>query len=403
MMWLVCHALLAISLTSFSRNEQSGNQPASLTPLEEPSATEPTPSEQKEAGTPNFVWPRLKEELIRGDVFDDSSKSLSVGGLLSFDIGDVDFVYTWYNADDPATGQLRRQELDKHRSDPNIAPDAAASKRFVDSGELKNSLRSVEKYAPWVRKIHIVIGDGQPLPGWLNDQHPKINIVRHSAIFPPGSALPSFNSLAIEACLHRIPGLTEKFVYFNDDMFLGSWAPKEAFFSKVDGRPLVWLVYANWYEGAVKPGDDGHTAAEKNTNTLIKKYAPRMAHYDERAVRTTLRHFMKALNKEMMIFAENMEPDSFAEVRSRQFRSTTSISPITFATMIGVQSGSCENVPIPQSYVANFQDKDPDAIFELLHKEKFVFICLNNSDDIVKERVTRGYQSLFPDKSSFEK
>lgn len=81
------------------------------------------------------------------------------------------------------------------------------------------SLRSLEANAPWIRHIYIVT-NGQ-VPSWLDTSNPRVSIVPHDAIFANRSVLPTFSSLAIEFNLHRIPGLSETFLYFNDDVFLG--------------------------------------------------------------------------------------------------------------------------------------------------------------------------------------
>jgi len=112
--------------------------------------------------------------------------------------------------------------------------------RFRDSNELKYSLRSVEKYAPWVRHIYLVT-NGQ-IPKWLNLQASKLTIVTHNDIFLNKSHLPVFSSPAIEAHIHRIPGLSKKFIYFNDDVFLGApvW-PED--FSYTTGKQKVFLSW----------------------------------------------------------------------------------------------------------------------------------------------------------------
>src|SRR6201999_944559 len=95
----------------------------------------------------------------------------------------------------------------------------ATPERWRDNGELKFSLRSLHRHAPWIRRIFIVTD--QQVPDWLDTAHPKIEIVDHRAIFPDHRFLPTFNSCVIEAFLHRIPGLSAHYLYFNDDVFLG--------------------------------------------------------------------------------------------------------------------------------------------------------------------------------------
>ena len=81
--------------------------------------------------------------------------------------------------------------------------------KFSDFNQLKYSLRSIEMYAPWIRNIFIVT-NGQK-PSWVNIDHPRISIITHSEIFEDKSDLPTFNSMAIEVHLHKIPGLRNIF------------------------------------------------------------------------------------------------------------------------------------------------------------------------------------------------
>ncbi|XP_045584036.2 N-acetylglucosamine-1-phosphotransferase subunits alpha/beta [Procambarus clarkii] len=112
--------------------------------------------------------------------------------------------------------------------------------RFEDNEELRYSLRSLEKYAPWIRRIFLVT-NGQ-IPYWLNLDHPRLTIITHEEIFTNISHLPSFSSPAIESHIHRIPGLSEHFLYVNDDVMFGSEVWPEDFYSPASG----YKVYLSW-------------------------------------------------------------------------------------------------------------------------------------------------------------
>ena len=99
-------------------------------------------------------------------------------------------------------------------------PDVFAANRFRDNEELRYSLRSLWRFAPWVRHVFVVT-NGQ-VPVWLNLDHPRLTVVQHADIYPNASHLPTFSSPSIESHLHRIPGLAEHFLYFNDDVLLGA-------------------------------------------------------------------------------------------------------------------------------------------------------------------------------------
>uniref|UniRef100_A0A8C8RJM8 N-acetylglucosamine-1-phosphotransferase subunits alpha/beta n=1 Tax=Pelusios castaneus TaxID=367368 RepID=A0A8C8RJM8_9SAUR len=117
--------------------------------------------------------------------------------------------------------------------------DISAS-RFEDNEELRYSLRSIEKHAPWVRHIFIIT-NGQ-IPSWLNLDNPRITIVTHQDIFQNLSHLPTFSSPAIESHIHRIADLSQKFIYLNDDVMFGKDVWPDDFYSHSKGQK----VYLTW-------------------------------------------------------------------------------------------------------------------------------------------------------------
>uniref|UniRef100_A0A452R7Q2 N-acetylglucosamine-1-phosphotransferase subunits alpha/beta n=1 Tax=Ursus americanus TaxID=9643 RepID=A0A452R7Q2_URSAM len=117
--------------------------------------------------------------------------------------------------------------------------DVSAS-RFEDNEELRYSLRSIERHAPWVRNIFIVT-NGQ-IPSWLNLDNPRVTIVTHQDVFRNLSHLPTFSSPAIESHIHRIEGLSQKFIYLNDDVMFGKDVWPDDFYSHSKGQK----VYLTW-------------------------------------------------------------------------------------------------------------------------------------------------------------
>lgn len=147
---------------------------------------------------------------------------------------DIDLVYLWVDGNDPAW-QARKAAYQQKAGSLN--PQAVSACRFVENDELKYSLRSAEKFAPWIRRIYIVT-DNQT-PTWLDTSNPRIRIVDHREIIP-ADALPVFNSNAIELHIARIPGLAEHFLVANDDTLFG--LPVEpSFFFDTGGKPIVRL------------------------------------------------------------------------------------------------------------------------------------------------------------------
>ena len=120
--------------------------------------------------------------------------------------------------------------------------------RFIDNEELRYSLRSVEMYAPWVRHVWIVT-NGQ-VPAWLNLSNPHVSVVTHADIFRNATHLPSFSSPAIEANLHRIPGLASRFVYLNDDVMFAQPVFPDDFATRGGGQK----IFLSW---GIPPCADG--------------------------------------------------------------------------------------------------------------------------------------------------
>lgn len=132
----------------------------------------------------------------------------------------IDFVITWVDGSDVEWLE------EKKKYNTNIDVDDSLA-RYRDFGTLKYLLRSIDKFAPWVRNIFLVT-NGQ-VPSWLSLENPKLRLVKHSD-FIPEEYLPTFSSHPIEWNIHRIEGLSENFVYFNDDMILTNHVKPNDFF-----------------------------------------------------------------------------------------------------------------------------------------------------------------------------
>ena len=122
----------------------------------------------------------------------------------------IDFVIPW--VDD--TDELWLKKMAEFTGQDTKIGNCEA--RYRDWDTLKYWFRGVEKFAPWVRHIYF-ISDNQK-PEWLNTEHPKLKWIKHSD-YIERQYLPTFSSHTIEWNLHRIEGLSENFVYFNDDVF----------------------------------------------------------------------------------------------------------------------------------------------------------------------------------------
>jgi len=144
----------------------------------------------------------------------------------------VDAVYTWVNGSDPNFQTVFKSTdlgAKTHKDD-------VKAQRFEDFNQLLYSVRSIEMFAPWIRKIWIVTNGQHPM--WLDQDNMHVEVVPHDKIFQSKDDLPTFNSRAIESHLHQIPGVTENFLYFNDDFTLTNNVCYSDFWTEATGYKL---------------------------------------------------------------------------------------------------------------------------------------------------------------------
>lgn len=147
---------------------------------------------------------------------------------------DIDFVIPWVDGSDQEWIEL----FNKYAPSGKKKNIDFSAERYRDYGLLKYWFRGVEKFAPYVRKVHFIT-NGQK-PDWLNTDCPKLNWVKHSDYIPQ-DCLPVFSSRPIEMYMHKIEGLSEHFVYFNDDFFLINATTPDFFFDK-KGLPKDYAI-----------------------------------------------------------------------------------------------------------------------------------------------------------------
>ena len=134
----------------------------------------------------------------------------------------VDVVYTWVNASDPLwQAAYLATAATWAASHPDADFDADAKHvrhKYRDWDELRYSLRSVLAHgSDWLGTIYLVTAGHAP--SWLDVTHPRIRLVRHEQLMTAAEAarfLPTFNSNVIESFVHRIHGLSNLFLYFNN-------------------------------------------------------------------------------------------------------------------------------------------------------------------------------------------
>ena len=177
----------------------------------------------------------------------------------------IDAVFTWVDGGDPQH-QKKRREYSADGKLSGTHQHAASATRFSDQGELFYSVLLARKNAPWLRNIYIVTDE--QVPSWLTSDMANdlgVNVVDHKILFRGYEEyLPTFNSMAIEAMIHRIPRLSSRFLYFNDDVFIVRPVAESDYFS--EGKP-VFRGKWQWNSRFIKKG-------KKIVRFLTKKKAP---------------------------------------------------------------------------------------------------------------------------------
>ncbi len=326
----------------------------------------------------------------------------------------IDFVVLW--VDDTDKEWLKRKAFYSHNeyNDNDM--------RFRDWGFLPYWFRAVEKYAPWVRKIHFVT-EGH-LPAWLNTDHPKINIVKHSD-FMPADVLPTFNSSAIEIYINRIPGLSEKFVFFNDDMYLNCEVGPDYFFEKGLPRDMLALqpVVANPTNPTMTHIFTNNSIAlslhfDKKKNmkaqkTSYFKLGYPIKNFVYNGLEMTFPRFTGFYTQHgpspflKSTFREVWESEKEALDRTghNRFRSDTDVNQYLFREWQKL-SGKFVPTNIERDFSYMEMGRDDRNIAECIENGRKKVICINDAKvvDFEKTRKIIGaaFEKSFPEPSSFE-
>ncbi|MEU3457902.1 stealth family protein [Micromonospora sp. NPDC006766] len=307
----------------------------------------------------------------------------------------IDVVYTWVDGTDPAW--LRRRA--EAAGTPYHAESANAA-RFLSRDELRYSLRSLHTYAPWVRTVYLVTDD--QVPPWLDPSAPGLRVVSHREIFDDPSVLPTFNSHAIESQLHHIDGLSEHFLYFNDDVFLGRDVTPRDFFL-ANGITRFFPSPALVPPGPPSADDIPASVAGKNNRALI---AERFG----TVLTQKMKHMPHALRRGVLYEIEKTFAPQHRGTAGNQFRGVTDISiASSLHHYYAFHTGRA--VPGELEYaIAELSHPDtPARLAHLLAKRDRHVFCLNDAysteEDLVAQLsiLTPFLGTYFPVPSPWEK
>lgn len=334
----------------------------------------------------------------------------------------IDFVVTWLDSSDSEW----QKSLALYKSDTK---GDASEARFRDMNIFRYWFRAVETNAPWVNKIYLITNG--KFPDWINKDNPKLVLVKHED-YMPKEILPTFNSCAIELHMHKIKGLSEHFVYFNDDIFLNSPITQDYYFK--DGLPCDnnKETYLNVPIYTEKDRFGIYLSMMANIGIINRHFrrwdtvrqSPKRwfgLHLGAKglimsALLARQRFFIGFSNYHLeqayqkSIFDEiwEKEPDFMEESCSR-FREEVTANPYIFRYW---QFATNRFFPMKrngQFFFLTERNKMDEIEHAILRSQK-ASICLNDtslcSDDdyeYIKDRLQQIFEKKFPQKSSFEK
>ncbi|MEU6666593.1 stealth family protein [Streptomyces sp. NPDC046727] len=309
----------------------------------------------------------------------------------------VDAVYTWVDGDDPAMAVKRRAH--QVLSDNVIAPRETGASRYTSHDELKYALRSLEMYAGFVRHVYLVT-DSQ-IPAWLDPDAPGLTVVDHRDILP-ADALPVFNSHAIESRLHHIPGLSEHYLYFNDDVFINRAVRAEHFFHG-NGIARIPLSPLKLGVGAPHPLEPAPNSAGKNAREVIRRFHGR--YVTHKSLHTPHPQLMSVMREMESLGIEELERTAYS-----RFRSTADVAP---ASTLHHHWAIATGRAVPADYRFRYvQLGTPDMrrrLARLAAGEDVDFFCLNDVDTAPADRAAaqtaiRAFlERKYPFQSRFER
>nr|WP_245606392.1 stealth family protein [Streptomyces himastatinicus] len=293
----------------------------------------------------------------------------------------IDVVYTWVDGSDPQW-QRRRAAVTEGEG-AGYHEQAANAARYANRDELRYSLRSLHLYAPWVRHIYIVTD--RQVPDWLALDHPGITVVDHQDIFDDPTVLPTFNSHAIETRLHHIKGLAEHFLYFNDDVFLGSPVTPQDFFLAngvtkfFPSRALIPLAPADQLDVPV-------SAAGKNNRRLLEgRFGA--------TVTQKMKHTPHAVRTSVLAEIEREFPDPIRATMANRVRSTSDISlPSSLHHYYAFLTGRAVPSQLRYDYFDLARPTIPGRLARLLRSRHCQAFCLN--DTVSSEHDLAGQLAL---------
>ncbi|MEZ0089442.1 stealth family protein [Streptacidiphilus sp. EB129] len=310
----------------------------------------------------------------------------------------IDAVFTWVDGADEKW-QLRRAEYAGELATESHE-EAANDARYLSRDELRYSLRALELNAPWIRTVYLVTDD--QVPDWLVSEHPRLRVVSHREIFSDAGLLPTFNSHAIESQLHHIEGLSEQFLYFNDDVFLASPLTPNAFFHS-NGISRFFPSPALVPHGTPSHLDAPVAAAGKNNRRLIE------AEFGTTLI-AKMKHVPHALRRSVLAEIEEQFAEEYQRTARSRFRSPMDLSVASsLAHYYGYHTGRSVPGELLYDYIDLSHRTATRRLGRAIADRDLQVFCINDTVSTSAQAqaqtqlLTPFLEAYFPVASSFER
>lgn len=333
----------------------------------------------------------------------------------------IDFVIAWVDGADPEWLKEKAKYDSSSKKD-----ETNCDSRYRDWDLLRYWFRAVEKYASWVGHIYFVTWGH--IPNWLDVNNPKLRIIKHTD-FIPKEYLPTFSSHVIELNLHRIQGLSERFVYFNDDMFLLRDVTPDVFFKNRKPRDIAALnVHCCQLDMPIQMiacKDTAVVNAHFNFKNSIRHNLTKWFQfkYGTALLRTVLLlpwprfpgfympHCPQSYLKKTFHAVWNKEETILAETCSHRFRCENDVNQwVMRCWQIAEGQFEPRGIGFSKSFMfeANNKIGVANAIADEIAKPRHTSICINDAEmdkstfELCRNMVVNAFQAKFPHRSSFE-
>ncbi len=293
--------------------------------------------------------------------------------------------------------------------------------QYRNWGILKYWFRAIEKYADWVDNIYFV-SCGQ-IPEWLNTECEKLKIIDHKD-FIPQEYLPTFSSHTIELNLHKIKGLSEQFVYFNDDMYLSAPIKETLFFKNnlpcyaailsslspyIPSHPFVHYLCNDI--SVVNAHFNKKNVIRKNIskwfNPVYGKLNFKNLYYGLSGKFSAFTNFHMPSPMLKSVFCEvwEKEYDLLHTTCLNKFRGLNDVNQYVMS-YYNICKGNFTPLSPKTGRLLTLGD-DTDKIEESFNSGKFEMICVNDNPreidfEYEKEKLVSIMEKIFPEKSKYE-